>query len=70
MYISPSSHSALFAITAPPEPAGPKSTYLSKTRRMPSMLRAICSSVISCRSSARKDGSPTLDVPPPISTIG
>ena len=34
------------------------------------MLRAICSSDIICRSSARKLGSPTLDVPPPISTIG
>ena len=66
MYISPSSHSALFAIVAPAS----KSMYLSKTRRMPAMLRSICSSVISCRSSERNDGSPTFDVPPPISTIG
>ena len=34
------------------------------------MFWSIISSVISLRASSRKDGSPILDVPPPISAIG
>jgi len=37
---------------------------------MLAMLRAISASVSSGRDSSRKEGSPTREVPPPISTMG
>ena len=39
-------------------------------RRMLAMLAAISASLSSCRVSSLPEGSPTLVVPPPISTIG
>ena len=69
MYESPSSQSALFIITASVGPS-PKVRNCENTRSMPSRLAAIRSSESSWRESSLPEGSPTLVVPPPMSTIG
>ena len=63
------SHSALLAIIAPVGPSS-KSRKRSNTRLIDAMFAAIRASSSSCRPSSLPLGSPTLVVPPPISTIG
>ncbi len=48
----------------------PKVRNGSKARLMPAMLAAISALVSSLRDSSLPEGSPTLVVPPPITTIG